>query len=280
MDEIRMKAWINRYPPALALLVQLAAALLIVALLQLYWVIAAAAGWPLLRAPLWLLALLQGGLAASLGQAAGLSRWWLPLNGFFVPGLLLVSGQTLPAWFWLGGFVLLALLNWNSLKERVPLYLSGRPTRQRLVELAQAQPADFAFVDLGCGFAGTLCQLARQYPRARLEGFETAPLVFLVAWLRCLPRRNCRVRFRSLWKADLAAFDLVYCFLSPAPMPALWRQACAQMRPGAWLISNSFEIPGVAPQRVIELHDWRRARLLLWQPAGSAGDFMAERFIR
>lgn len=264
---MRMKAWINRYPAAGALLAQVAAALLVVALLRLHGVIVEA-GWAAVRVPLWLLALLQGGLAASLGQIAGLSRWWLPLNGFFVPGLLLVSGQPLPSWFWLGGFVLLALFNWNSLQERVPLYLSGRPTRQRLVELAQAQPADFAFVDLGCGFAGTLCQLARHYPRARLEGFETAPLVFLVAWLRCLPRRNCRVHFRSLWKADLAAFDLVYCFLSPAPMPALWRKACTQMRPGAWLISNSFEVLGVAPKRVIELHDWRRSRLLLWQPGG------------
>src|SRR3989338_5468813 len=165
-----MKAWLNRYPAAGALLAQGTAGLLVLALLQLHGALAAAIGGSALRVPLWLLALLQGGLAAGLGQAARLSRWGLPLHGLFVPGLLLVSGQPLPSGFWLGGFLLLALFNWNSLKERVPLYLSGRPTRQRLVELAQGQPADFAFVDLGCGFAGTLCQLARPYPRARLGG--------------------------------------------------------------------------------------------------------------
>lgn len=255
---------IPRHPAVLALLAQLGAALLVLLGLLLYGQVTGQ------RAPLLVAGLLQGLLAAALGQWAGLARWWLALNALFVPGLLLLDGQSLPAGFWLGGLLLLALLNWNSLRERVPLYLSGRRTRDRLVELLGEQPATFALVDLGCGFAGTLCQLASRYPRARLVGYETAPLVFLVAWLRCLPRRNCRVYFRSLWQAELAAFDAVYCFLSPAPMPALWAKARAEMRPGALLVSNSFSVPGMAPERVIEVGDWRRSRLLIWQP-GTAG---------
>ncbi|MES2821374.1 MAG: class I SAM-dependent methyltransferase [Pseudomonadota bacterium] len=253
---------IRRYPAVLALLAQLAAVLLVWVGVLLY---AQATGQ---RASLLTLGLVQGLLAAALGQWGGLARWWLPLNGLFVPGLLVLNGQSLPAGFWLGGLLLLALLNWNSLKDRVPLYLSGPRTRDKLVELLGEQPAAFALVDLGCGFAGTLCQLANRYPRAHLVGYETAPLVFLVAWLRCLPRRNCRVYFRSLWQAELAAFDAVYCFLSPAPMPALWAKARAEMRPGALLVSNSFAVPGVTAERVIEVDDWRRSRLLIWRPGG------------
>jgi hypothetical protein len=37
------------------------------------------------------------------------------------------------------------------------------------------------------------------------------------------------------------------------------------MRPGSLLVSNSFEIPGVPADEVIELHDWRASRLLLWR---------------
>ncbi|HSX69654.1 MAG TPA: class I SAM-dependent methyltransferase, partial [Pseudomonas sp.] len=59
-------------------------------------------------------------------------------------------------------------------------------------------------------------------------------------------------------------YDVVYCFLSPAPMAELWTKARSEMRPGSLLISNSFEIPGVAPGEVIELNDWRASRLLLW----------------
>ncbi|MET1081319.1 MAG: class I SAM-dependent methyltransferase [Pseudomonas sp.] len=257
-----MSLWNGRHPAVLALLVQLGALLLVGLLLR------GMADGLSLRGPLWAWALLQGALAAGLGHVAGLSRWWLPINALFVPGLLWVGGQDVPPGWLLGAFVGLALLNWNSLIERVPLYLSGRRVHHQLVQLARTQPADFAFVDLGCGFAGTLCQLAKAYPQARLEGFETAPLVFLIAWLRCLPRRNCRIRFRSLWTANLGEFALVYCFLSPAPMPALWRKAQAQMRAGALLVSNSFEVPGEPPEQMIELRDWRRSRLLIWRPGG------------
>ena len=130
--------------------------------------------------------------------------------------------------------------------------------------MVQRQPG-FTFIDLGSGLSSTLCRLARTYPHSRFEGVETAPLVFLLGWLRCLFIANCTIRYRSLWKADLAGFDVVYCFLSPAPMAQVWQKACAQMRPGSWLISNSFDIPGVTPDRIIELNDWRQTRLLLWE---------------
>jgi len=86
-----------------------------------------------------------------------------------------------------------------------------------------------------------------------------------LAWLRCLGRANCRVYYRSLWDEPLGDYDVAYCFLSPAPMPRLWQKVQAEMRPGSRLISNTFAIPGVPAQRVIELHDWRRSCLLLWQ---------------
>ncbi|WP_439889416.1 class I SAM-dependent methyltransferase [Pseudomonas sp. MBLB4123] len=219
--------------------------------------------------PSWLGAgLVQGLLAASLGRWLGLARWWWWLNLLFVPALLLVSGAALPSWVFLAGFVLLLLLNWNSAVEGVPLYLSGARCREQLVALLAERGADFRFVDLGCGPAGTLLFLARRFPEAQFVGVETAPLSFAIAWLRALAQGNCRVRYRSLWRTDLSAFEVVYCFLSPAPMAALWDQARAQMQPATWLISNSFEVPGVPADRVVELHDWRQSRLLLWRMGG------------
>lgn len=247
-----------RYPAILALLAQVLAlagvALLLFALARL-------GDW---RPTLWQAALGQGVLAAAFGHWLGLRRWWLPLNLAFVPGLLALQSREWPAWWFLAAFVVLLLINWNSFRERVPLYLSGARTRQRMSERLAGLPVGFHFVDLGCGLGGTLVQLARDYPAARLAGVETAPLVFLLAWLRCLPYRNCQVRYRSLWQEDLSAYDAVYCFLSPAPMAELWAKARREMRPGSLLISNSFEVPGVAPGEIIELNDWRSSRLLLW----------------
>lgn len=253
-----LKSLRSRHPVLLALCAQLASLILLVALV---WLMARIGGW---RFPLWLAALLQGALAAAVGQWLGLRRWWLLLNLAFVPALLAMQQREWPGWWFLAAFLLLVLLNWNSLGERVPLYLSGRLTRQRLVQRLAGQPADFSFIDLGCGLGSALVELSRRYPEARLVGVETAPLVFLLAWLRCLPRRNCHVRYRSLWKEDLSAYDVAYCFLSPAPMAELWAKARREMRPGSLLISNSFTVPGVAPVEELAVDDWRGSRLLLW----------------
>ncbi|MDH0897349.1 MULTISPECIES: class I SAM-dependent methyltransferase [unclassified Pseudomonas] len=247
-----------RYPAVLALIAQCLALVGVAASL---WLAARLGDW---RPTLWQAAVAQGALAAAFGHWLGLRRWWLALNLAFVPGLLALQSREWPAWWFLAAFLLLLLINWNSFRERVPLYLSGAATRQRLSRRLATLPEDFRFVDLGCGLGGTLAQLARDYPKARLVGVETAPLVFLLAWLRCLPYRNCTVHYRSLWREDLSCHDVAYCFLSPAPMAELWAKVQREMRPGSLLISNSFEVPGVQAREVIELNDWRDSRLLLW----------------
>ena len=209
--------------------------------------------------------LVQGIVAAVLGHLLGLSRWWLLINLIFAPALLLLSAFSIPPWVFLLGFVLLLLLYWNSFGGGVPLYLTGKVTRQQLEEILKQQTSMFRFVDLGSGLGGTLWHLSRRFPQARFEGVETAPLVFLASWFRCLFRKNCRIRYRSLWKVDLTQYDVVYCFLSPVPMPGLWKKAKAEMKRKALLVSNTFEIPGVAPSKIIELKDWRDSRLLIWE---------------
>ena len=217
-------------------------------------------------------ALLQGGVAAWLGQRLGLSPWWLPINLAFVPGLVLLHGQHVPGWLPLGAFALLLLLNWNAFGERVPLYLSGAAAERQLQVRLATLPAGFRFIDLGCGLAGTLLRLARAHPAGQFVGVETAPLPFALSWLRCLRQPNCSIRLRSLWRVDLGDYQVVYCFLSPAPMPALWQKARNEMRPGALLISNSFAVPGVEPAQILPLDDWRHSRLLVWYPGGTAPD--------
>lgn len=209
--------------------------------------------------------LLQGALAALIGWHLGLSRWWSWINFAFLPALFVALQIGLPGWVYLLGFVVLLLVNWNSLREQVPLYLTGRRAQQQLQQLLSEREPPLRVIDLGCGTAGTLLELARRFPRGQFVGVETAPLVFLCAWLRCLMQDNCQIRYISLWQVDLAPFDIVYGFLSPVPMPRLWAKAQAEMRPGSWLISNSFEIPGVPADRLLDVSEGRQTSLFLWQ---------------
>lgn len=241
-----------------ALLAQVAALLLIGLLLML---LAQLSPW---RPSLLLAAGVQGVLAAGLSRWFGLGVWWQVLGLLFVPAVLLANQAQLPAWVFAVGFVLVLLLNWNSATERVPLYLTGKQTREQLATLLERRSDELRFVDLGCGPAGTLLALAKTFPRGQFVGVETAPLSFAIAWLRCMLQPNCTIRYQSLWCTDLAEFNVVYCFLSPVPMPALWLKAKAQMPPSAWLISNTFAVPGVEADECIEMADWRQSNLLLW----------------
>ena len=58
-------------------------------------------------------------------------------------------------------------------------------------------------------------------------------------------------------------------FLSPVPMPRLWSKAQAEMRAGSWLISNTFEIPGVPADRELDVNEGRQTSLFLWQMQGA-----------
>jgi hypothetical protein len=50
--------------------------------------------------------------------------------------------------------------------------------------------------------------------------------------------------------APLAGQDVVYAFLSPAPMKQLWAKAQAEMTPGSLFVSNSFPVPGASRPRL------------------------------
>ena len=244
----------QRLPPAL-----LALGAQIVALIAVAAVAVAlqesGSGLPL---PAWIA--LAGLSAALLSRRLHLPAWWQLINLAFVPLLwLTLQSEIDPAWF-LAGLILLALTSLGAIRTRVPLYLSSP---RAAAALAARLPDHAHLLDLGCGLGGPLARLSALRPDATLAGVEAAPLNWLIARLRLL---GCaRIRLGNLWDMDLSGHDVVYAYLSPAPMPRLWRKAKAEMRSGSLFISNTFGIPGVEPDEVVELHDLSHARLLIWR---------------
>jgi hypothetical protein len=216
-------------------------------------------------------AVVHGVVALRVAHALGAAPWWLPLNALFAPALLAGTALDLPpAWF-LAAFVLLGGVYWSSFRSQVPLYLSSHHAGGHLVQLLPARPGA-RFVDLGCGFAGPLAVVAGARPDAACAGYEIAPLAWGIARLRAsLCGGSFRVHRTSLWRVDLSDVDLAYAYLSPVPMPALWAKASTEMRAGTLLVSNSFAVPGVAPERVVELGDWQGTRLYVYRMPGCRG---------
>lgn len=117
------------------------------------------------------------------------------------------------------------------------------------------------FLDLGAGIGSTLRPLAEARPDAHFCGIENAPATWLIGRLRTAGLSNCNWQWGDIWKTKLNDYDVVYAFLSPAPMPALWEKARQEMRPGSLFISNSFAVPEVTANTVIEVDDARQTRL-------------------
>ena len=215
-----------------------------------------------------------GIVAMLLGYIAALDRWWLPIQLGFVPALWLMLTLNIHPAIYGGIFGLLLLVYWSTFRTRVPLYLSNAETWRAIEALLPAPDAarPLRFIDLGCGLGGLLAHLAASRPRDHFTGVELAPLPVLVSALRLARHPNCTVRWRSLWKEDLADIDVAFAFLSPVPMPALWQKARAEMQPGSLFISSSFGVPGQTPDRIIKVEDSRQTRLLVWQIAEFSGN--------
>jgi hypothetical protein len=195
----------------------------------------------------WPLVMLAIGIAASgIATMAGQPWWWRLIHLVFAPLAWAVAQLPIdPFWFFLA-FVLLLLVFRGAVGGQVPLYLSGEAAANELAQLIEARTSR-AFLDLGAGIGSTIVPLARRCPNVRFVGVENSPLPWLIGYLRTRGLSNVEWRWGDLWRTELSPFDIVYAFLSPAPMLDLGAKVGREMRPQALFVSNSFSVPGHDP---------------------------------
>ena len=230
------------------------------------WLLVAAGcvvlGRPL--APSLPIAAVQGILAAGIGALMRSERWWIAIHLVFSPALVAAMRLDLPPAVPLAVLAGLTFVFWTTFRGEVPLFLSSRATAEALLALLP-QCADLQVVDLGAGTGGLLRRLALARPDARFTGIEHAPLPYLAARLNARGMGNLVIERSDLWHRPLASQDVVFTFLSPRVMPRLWEKARAEMRPGTLLVSSSFPVPDIVPERVVEVADRRGTRLYCYR---------------
>lgn len=209
-------------------------------------------------------ALAIGAVALLLASLTRQPWWWRLIHMLFAPLAWAVASLSIdPGWFFLA-FIMLLLVYRGALTGQIPLFLSSKDTPAALAELMSERPGT-RFIDLGAGIGSVLRPLARALPEAQLTGIENAPATWLAGYLRTAGLPNCTWRWGDIWRTSLAEYDVVYAFLSPAPMPALWAKVELEMPPGSLFISNSFPVPGVAASRIVEIDDARQTRLYCYR---------------
>lgn len=206
-----------------------------------------------------------GAVAASLSRIVGMARWWLFIQFAFAPALILVLALDIPPIIFLVAFIIMLVIYWSTFRTQVPLYLSSNKVWKALETKLPATQA-FSFIDLGSGIGGVLTHLAQTHPQGHYHGVEAAPLPFLWSWLRIKFGRydQCSVNWGSLWNCDLSKYDVVFAYLSPVPMDALWRKANQEMRSGSAFISNTFAVQDQPPHETVTVDDMHNSTLYVW----------------
>ena len=198
--------------------------------------------------------LFQSLLTLMLTRWLNLAWWWCVIQPLFPFAVALTLVLSLPSYVYLLLFLFFLVSYWSTYRTQVPYYPSTKPVWLAIERLL---PSDrpVACIDIGSGLGGLVLHLANRRVDSKFTGVEIAPLPWLVSYLRAGTLRNAHFLRNKYEIMDFSEFDVVFAYLSPAAMSAVWIKAKREMRPGSMLISYEFPINGVEADLSINPRD-------------------------
>lgn len=122
-------------------------------------------------------------------------------------------------------------------------------------------------LELGSGWGTLAFPIARKFPGSHVIGYETSPIPFAFSrlwnWLCAYP--NLQFQRRDFYSVSLKDADLIVCYLYPDAMRLLRAKLEKELKPGTWVISNTFAMPGWTPQKIFEVEDLYRTKIYLYK---------------
>ena len=203
--------------------------------------------------------------AVLLSYWMGLPKWWCWINAVFPILVGIFQSFNWSSSIFLVGFLILALFYWSNFLTRVPYYPS---TEVVWSEIADLLPSDQAanVLEIGSGFGGFCLFIKKHKPDSTVVGVELSPIIWLYSRIRQLVLKiDCQFLRQDYRRMNFAKQDLIFAFLSPAAMPALYLQAKKQMKTGAILASYRFEIPCAHNESVEEIEISYGKTLYVWR---------------
>ena len=242
-------------PSTLAVLVQCAAFITILVILQLSYLVLETRTKTALSISIIDIVIMQSLLAATFSYFINMAVWWRWIHLCFPITALAMMHWQLPNTFYLAGFVITLSLFWTTFRSQVPFFPS-RPSVWK--EVSQLMPKDkkIRLIDIGSGLGDMSMYIAKVRPDSLVEGIEIAPLPWLISVVRArFNSPKARFKLGDYRALNFKDYDIIFAYLSPAAMLALWAKATKEMKTGSLLISLEFEIPGVSPSMKIAANE-------------------------
>lgn len=238
---------IRLVPAALAIVVQCAALVAVLVFALIFGLFTAVYFDANSSFSILLLVLMQALTAAIFSYWVGMDRWWHWIHLCFPLAIWSMLHFPISNEIYLAGFVVSLSLFWTTFRTQVPFFPSRPIVWQQVAEL-MPQDKPVRMIDIGSGLGDVVMHIAKLRPESHIEGIEIAPLPWLVSFIRARFRHSSAIfKLGDYRELDFSGYDVVFAYLSPAAMSALWEKARHEMRAGSILVSYEFEISGVIP---------------------------------
>lgn len=151
--------------------------------------------------------------------------------------------------------------------------ISPMPTSPKAKECLFAllpQELQGKIYELGSGWGTLLFPLAVKYPSCEVIGYETSFLPYWVSiiWLWSFPHPRTRILRQDFFNVSLNDATLVVCYLYPKAMEKLKVKFENELKPGTFIISNTFGIPNWKPLVALDVCDLYHSKIYLYQISG------------
>ena len=153
--------------------------------------------------------------------------------------------------------------------------ISPSPTpprvRRALLDAVGGLDVSGTVCELGSGWGTLAFPLARLLPDHTVIGFENSPVPFACSALRLALSglQNLDLKRVDFLRQDLSEAGLIIVYQSPGNMMTLRPKLEAELPDHAWVVSNTFAVPGWTPHQTLQVDDLYKTRIYLYQ-AGQA----------
>jgi len=163
-------------------------------------------------------------------------------------------------------FFWIMLLFW--LNEIIKVFVKGNApyvrTSKKMIRqiLAEIEFKDNALVyDLGCGDGRFGRELVKQ-KNVQVIGFEYFIVPYLLGHLINLFSKNkIKIKLKDFFKEDLSKADYIFCYLIDKEQSRLEEKLKKELKPGAIVISNTFEFKNWQPLKIIKIDKAKKTGL-------------------
>lgn len=168
----------------------------------------------------------------------------------------------------------LALIFFQTIITGVPPMSTSPQARSVLLDVIPPGLGGVVY-ELGSGWGGLARSLARQDFSSTVVACEVSLVPWAVSRLWCAlnPLPNLTIERRNFFTRPLSDAAGVVCYLYPGIMKKLKSKLETELPDGAWVISNTFAVPGWKPERRVRVEGVLSSFVYLYRMPAEVSDY-------